>query len=414
MDGSGSLRPEEVERNRGYALRFLETFATDQPAGQVAVVYFAENPRVISEPAHPEVAARRLRNARLAAGGNTGLAAALETARQMLAVGGDTDFAYLPKVYLVVGDGQHQNRGTPPLAQTKTDEIISEGGMVWYLQAQVTNKTPAQQDRLRCSGYLDEIPTFGELMELIRLEIEISFSLLGSEDGIQAGETLTFVMNVGNPNSFPIWWEEFRVSLRGLFPENQSWDLGEIRLEPKTGLQISRTIRAKLPRSGGSYYGSKIQAQAESQVAQNQWIWKYERWGPIEPLRFALPESVSVIEGETVNVEVTLDRPVPEGATVTVDYTTANGSAGADSDYVAVSGTLTFEQGERSVRTASIETIQDFSNEGGETFKLVFSNPQHAMLRPRFTEPWEVPIVIDDIPIINYYFPFMVTTGSRN
>jgi hypothetical protein len=65
-----------------------------------------------------------------------------------------------------------------------------------------------------------------------------------------------------------------------------------------------------------------------------------------------------------------------EGATgsVTVDYATSNGTAGAGSDYTATSGTLTFNQGEIS-KTFTIPILTDNLLEVEETVNLTLSNP---------------------------------------
>lgn len=65
-----------------------------------------------------------------------------------------------------------------------------------------------------------------------------------------------------------------------------------------------------------------------------------------------------------------------DGATgiVTVDYATTNGTAAAGSDYTAVSGTLTFNQGELS-KSFSIPIASDNVFEADETINLALSNP---------------------------------------
>ena len=57
---------------------------------------------------------------------------------------------------------------------------------------------------------------------------------------------------------------------------------------------------------------------------------------------------VSVVEGNsgTLNAAVPVTISQPHGNNVTVNYSTANGTATAGSDYNAVSGTLTFTKNE--------------------------------------------------------------------
>jgi hypothetical protein len=65
--------------------------------------------------------------------------------------------------------------------------------------------------------------------------------------------------------------------------------------------------------------------------------------------------------------------------TVTADYATADGTAGAGSDYAARAGTVTFPPGalERVVR---VPVYGDKSVEPDETFRLLLSSPGNAGL----------------------------------
>ena len=64
---------------------------------------------------------------------------------------------------------------------------------------------------------------------------------------------------------------------------------------------------------------------------------------------------------------MTLSRAA--GGVLTVDYTTADGSAQAGVDYTAASGTLTFQAGESS-KTVEVAVLDDAHDEGEETLTL--------------------------------------------
>ena len=64
---------------------------------------------------------------------------------------------------------------------------------------------------------------------------------------------------------------------------------------------------------------------------------------------------------------------------VTVDYTTRDGTATGGADYVAASGTLTFEPGE-TVKTVEVRVLPDSHDEGSETMSLVLSNAGGAAI----------------------------------
>jgi hypothetical protein len=70
--------------------------------------------------------------------------------------------------------------------------------------------------------------------------------------------------------------------------------------------------------------------------------------------------------------QVTLSEP--SNVPVTVDYSTANGTAEAGGDFIELSGTLTFMPGETS-KSIIVPTVDDGSGESAETFVVNLSNP---------------------------------------
>ena len=90
----------------------------------------------------------------------------------------------------------------------------------------------------------------------------------------------------------------------------------------------------------------------------------------------------SVAEGNAGNVTLgfTVALSTASGKTVTVDYTTADGTATtADSDYVAANGTLTFHAGE-TTKQVPVTVTGDTRREAGETVLLNLSNPVNATI----------------------------------
>jgi Tol biopolymer transport system component len=76
-------------------------------------------------------------------------------------------------------------------------------------------------------------------------------------------------------------------------------------------------------------------------------------------------------------VTLTVTRIGGSTGEITVDYATGGGTAteGANADYMAASGTLTFADGE-TTKTIDIQILNDGSNgEGPETFNVTLSNP---------------------------------------
>ncbi len=87
-------------------------------------------------------------------------------------------------------------------------------------------------------------------------------------------------------------------------------------------------------------------------------------------------------EGRDAGIDfaVTLNRASSE--TVSVGYTTADGTAKAGEDYEAVSGTLTFAAGETE-KTVHVPILDDDVDEGREKFEMRLSNESGANLRGR-------------------------------
>jgi hypothetical protein len=91
-----------------------------------------------------------------------------------------------------------------------------------------------------------------------------------------------------------------------------------------------------------------------------------------------------LVDENAGSVTITVNRTEGSNGTVTVDYSTTNGTATAGADYTAVSGTLTFNDGETS-RTFNVPIKDDALVEGTETINLKLSNPTGgASVAPAF------------------------------
>jgi hypothetical protein len=107
--------------------------------------------------------------------------------------------------------------------------------------------------------------------------------------------------------------------------------------------------------------------------------------------------SPSVIEGNssTTNLNFTVVLSNPSVQTITVDYTTMDGTAVAGSDYVATSGSLSFTPGTTS-KTVTVVVNGDTIDEPDEVFSLVLSNATNIIyLSQSFSD---ATIVDDDGP----------------
>ena len=82
-------------------------------------------------------------------------------------------------------------------------------------------------------------------------------------------------------------------------------------------------------------------------------------------------------EGSDSSVTFTVTLAEAASDTVTVDYATSDGTADAEDDYTAASGTLSFAAGETS-KTISVAIADDTENESDETFTVTLSNASGA------------------------------------
>ena len=91
---------------------------------------------------------------------------------------------------------------------------------------------------------------------------------------------------------------------------------------------------------------------------------------------------IIVAEGSNgvVSAVFTVSLAGPQTQSVTVDYTTQDGSALAGQDYAATNGTLTFVPGE-TMHTITMTVTADASLESEEDFFIALSNPTNANLR---------------------------------
>jgi large repetitive protein len=101
----------------------------------------------------------------------------------------------------------------------------------------------------------------------------------------------------------------------------------------------------------------------------------------------------TVGEGDlgTTPARFTVSLSAPTAGSVTVGYTTSNGTAASGSDYEALAGTLTFTPGDTS-ETVDVNVIGDLVSEPDETFQVDLSNASGASI----TDAAGLGTIIDD------------------
>ena len=91
--------------------------------------------------------------------------------------------------------------------------------------------------------------------------------------------------------------------------------------------------------------------------------------------------SPTVTEGNTgtSNCVFVVTLSAPDASTITVDYSTADNTASAGTDYSSASGTLSFPPGTTEL-PVSVQVNGDIVSEKNESFFLILSNPVNAAL----------------------------------
>jgi len=111
-----------------------------------------------------------------------------------------------------------------------------------------------------------------------------------------------------------------------------------------------------------------------------------------------IADAPAVMEGNagTRAATFTVNLSEPSDQFVTVDFTTAAGSAAADSDYQTTSGTVTFAPGETS-KTITVQVIGDRLVEPNESFVVNLSAPTNATI----ADGQGIGTILDDEPRIS-------------
>jgi hypothetical protein len=88
-------------------------------------------------------------------------------------------------------------------------------------------------------------------------------------------------------------------------------------------------------------------------------------------------DAAAATEGGAADFTVTLSAPSTHR--VTVNYQTFDGTATTPNDYAGTSGSVVFHPGE-TMKTVSVQTVDDTTDEFDETFKLNLTNVDVGLL----------------------------------
>jgi hypothetical protein len=125
---------------------------------------------------------------------------------------------------------------------------------------------------------------------------------------------------------------------------------------------------------------------------------------------------VTVAEGNsgTTQAIFTVSLSETSSQTVSVNYSTADGSATAPGDYASDSGTLTFGSGVLT-RPITVTVQGDILDENHETFRVNLSDPNGAILS---RNQGQGTILDDDLapdpPLIHIFLPLILKNAGTN
>jgi len=121
---------------------------------------------------------------------------------------------------------------------------------------------------------------------------------------------------------------------------------------------------------------------------------------PVPLPRVSFSAANYIVDEAAGTVAIDVNLSAASSNTVTVNYTTADGSASAPGDYTAAGNILlTFTPGQ-TTRTIIIPIVDDGADEFDETFIVTLSNPVNATLDA--PNPVTVTIIDDDVPLVQF------------
>lgn len=138
-------------------------------------------------------------------------------------------------------------------------------------------------------------------------------------------------------------------------------------------------VRLEVPASAVGLEGRIVNGMAFT-LFDGRATWDYagKSTMPLLP-RLQFSASNNTASESSGSATLTVTRNGNTGTAISVDYTTADNTATAGSDYTTTSGTLNFAPWEAS-KTITVPVADDAAADGGESFKVTLSSPQNATL----------------------------------
>lgn len=219
-------------------------------------------------------------------------------------------------------------------------------------------------------------------------EAEVSITGASQAEGDDGATVFTFTVTLSDVSDVPLTVEYATADFGATAGSDYQAASGTLTFAPG---EISQTINVLV-------FGDRILEHNEYFVVQLSS--GAEGFGTIQnddgPLVSISDSSAYEGDSGTTLMYFTVWLSAPHVETVTVDFSTIDGTATAGSDYLSTNGTLTFVPGETS-KTIAVEIVGDFNYEWDESFYVVLSNSSSNSL---IDQAWGTGTISDN----DYYY----------
>ncbi|WP_284618950.1 Calx-beta domain-containing protein [Aquabacterium humicola] len=192
--------------------------------------------------------------------------------------------------------------------------------------------------------------------------------------------TLTIVMDQASSNPVQVNYDTVngQAFYNSAAPDFQR-NFGTLTFAPgETSKTLTVNIVNNTTAEGSELFWLDLNTPVNATVQQRYWpVLIVDNDGTSGTPQIAVSDRVVDEASGTAQFFVTLNRP--STGTVSVQYTTADDTATAGSDYTAASGSLSFAAGE-TVKTVTVNLLNDPAAEVDEYFRLQLSNATNATI----------------------------------
>ena len=208
----------------------------------------------------------------------------------------------------------------------------------------------------------------------------LSITDVSKPEGNWWGEQFVFAVTLSAPTATPVTVNYSTANGTAIAGSDYNSASGTVTIPPgETVRHIFVTIHTDTTFEADETFFVNLVDAVGAPIADGSGVGTIQNDDTLPSIRIS---DVTQREGRNGNTlfTFTVTLSAPSETTVTVNYSTANGTAVAGSDYEAASGTLTFAPGE-TTKTITINVKGDRKKEANESFYLdLFGNSSNSLL----------------------------------